>query len=186
MFLLAIMSLVTRLLESKKEKSHVCLIEGTRESFSRPGLCGRKVQVNGVAVSVFIAKRAIRGVATKRFSGYLLWISLRSATGFCTFLKRENASRPCFLFSKIARDRYSLRYASVYTCMNFCNLIKSGTQEKLSSESANRCRTPQEAATSNIKIREAPLLQYREKISSSRQASLFAAKRSVRSFKEIK
>jgi len=127
----------------------------------------------------FVAKRAIHGVATKRFVVPFTEVSLRPETGFCALLKRENAPCPCFLFSRIAEDRYSLccrlRESILIQISNFCNLIESGKQEKLSFESA----MSQEVAALNIKIREASLLQYHEKISTSLKlnASLFAIKR---------
>jgi len=166
---------LTRLFESKKEMSTV--FDGRDEgefNVSRPGHdCGRKVMIVGrSAISVFVAKRAIaRNHDETRFLGCLLRIFLRPMTGF--LLKRENAPRPCFPFSRLAQDRYSLccDYASLCS-YEFQISVISFRLERRKNFRLNRCRVLRKTAASNIKIREASLLQYREKIS-PRQAGCF-------------
>lgn len=79
------------------------------------------------AVPFPFSSRNARYVESKKRLGCLLRIFLQSTTGFCTLLIRENASRPCFPFSRIAQDWYSLlpitRMFKLVRISNFSNLV---------------------------------------------------------------
>jgi len=94
---------------------------------STPGHdCERKVMTMDAVPFPFSSRNARYVKSTKRL-GYLLWVFLQSVTGFYTRLIRENASRPCFPFLRIAQDRYSLlpitRMFKLVRISNFSNLV---------------------------------------------------------------